>query len=111
MRLLLDANISWRLADKLKLHFDDCKHVDYIGLEVPASDINIWRYALENNMIIVTNDEDFLHFINVKGFPPKLVLLKTGNQSNQYIESILIKHIADIQLLQNSAEVGLLEIV
>ncbi len=36
MRLLLDANISWRLADKLKGYFDDCKHVDHIELAVPA---------------------------------------------------------------------------
>ncbi len=42
MRLLLDANISWRLAGKLKIHFDDCKHVDHVGLAVPASDTEIW---------------------------------------------------------------------
>ena len=111
MRLLLDANISWRLTDKLKIHFDDCKHVDHIGLAVPASDTAIWEYALENNMIIVTNDEDFLNFINLKGFPPKVVLLKTGNQSNSYIESLLIRHVLDIKLLQNGSEIGLLEIV
>ena len=86
MRLLLDANISWRLTDKLKIHFDECKHVDQVGLSVPASDTEIWEYALENNMVIVTNDEDFLNFVNLKGFPPKVVLLKTGNQSNSYIE-------------------------
>jgi predicted nuclease of predicted toxin-antitoxin system len=111
MSLLLDANISWRLTDKLKIYFDDCKHVDHIELAVPASDIDIWEYALKNNMIIVTNDEDFLNLINLKGFPPKVILLKTGNQSNRFIESLLIKHIQDIQLLHNTSEVGLLEIV
>jgi predicted nuclease of predicted toxin-antitoxin system len=111
MRLLLDANISWRLTDKLKNYFDDCKHVDHIELAVPAPDIDIWEYALKNNMIIVTNDEDFINLINLKGFPPKVILLKTGNQSNRYIESLLIKHIQDIQLLHNTSEVGLLEIV
>ena len=111
MRLLLDANISWKLTNKLKIYFDDCKHVDQIELVVPASDIDIWEYALKNNMIIVTNDEDFLNLINLKGFPPKVILLRTGNQSNLYIEALLIKHISDIQLLQNTSEVGLLEIV
>ena len=56
MNLLLDANISWRLANRLKQYFDDCRHVDHIDLAVPASDIDIWEYALKNNMIIVTND-------------------------------------------------------
>ena len=52
-------------------------------------------------MIIVTNDEDFLNLINLKGFPPKVILLKTSNQSNNYIESLLIKHVQDIKLLQD----------
>ena len=111
MKLLLDANISWRLTDKLKNYFDDCKHVDHVELAVPARDIEIWEYALQNKMMIVTNDEDFLNLINLKGFPPKIVLLKTGNQSNSYIESLLIKHVKDIRLLHESSEVGLLEIV
>ncbi len=53
MKLLLDANVSWRLSGKLKLHFEDCFHVDYIGLEIPASDTDIWKYALANNLIIM----------------------------------------------------------
>src|SRR5215216_6001224 len=106
MKLLLDANVSWRLANTLKLYFEDCKHVDHIELAVPASDIDIWEYALKNNMFIVTNDEDFVNLINIKGFPPKVILLKTGNQSNHYIESLLIKHVADILLLNNNSEVG-----
>jgi hypothetical protein len=28
MKLLPDANLSWRLTDKLKVHFTDCMHVD-----------------------------------------------------------------------------------
>ncbi len=41
MKLLLDANVSWRLAVKLKLHFEECFHVDHIGLNIPAKDIDI----------------------------------------------------------------------
>jgi len=38
MKLLLDANLSWRMIVILKQHFDDCFHVDSIGLNVPAKD-------------------------------------------------------------------------
>lgn len=110
MKLLLDANISWRLARNLKSHFEDCLHVDYTGLTIPANDIEIWNYALANNFIIITNDEDFLDFANLKGFPPKLILLKTGNQTNSYIETLLIKHKTDIQLLLDS-DYGVLELL
>jgi predicted nuclease of predicted toxin-antitoxin system len=92
MKLLLDANISWRLIDKLKLHFEDCFHVDKTSLTVPAKDTEIWEFAKMNRLILVTNDEDFLNFILVKGFPPKIVLLRTGNQTNHFIEALLIKH-------------------
>ena len=110
MKLLLDANVSWRLAARLKLHFEECLHVDYIGLNIPPKDIEIWNYALANNVIIVTNDEDFLDFANIKGFPPKVILLKTGNQSNIYIEALLIKRKADIQSLHQSDDYGILEL-
>lgn len=110
MKLLLDANVSWRLAARLKLHFEESLHVDYIGLNIPPKDTEIWNYALANNVIIVTNDEDFLDFANIKGFPPKVILLKTGNQSNSYIEGLLIKRKADIQSLHQSYDYGILEL-
>jgi predicted nuclease of predicted toxin-antitoxin system len=111
MRLLLDANLSWRMISILKQHFDDCFHVDSIGLNVPAKDSEIWDYARKNNLIIVTNDEDFIDFINVKGFPPKVILLKTGNQSRLYITNLLIQRKEDILSLSNASETGLLEII
>jgi predicted nuclease of predicted toxin-antitoxin system len=110
MKLLLDANISWRLVTKLNLHIEECMHVDNTDLPVPAKDIEIWNYALANNFIIVTNDEDFLNLLNIKGFPPKIVLLKTGNQSNNFISNLLIKHFDDINSLSTSPEYGVLEL-
>jgi predicted nuclease of predicted toxin-antitoxin system len=110
MKLLLDANISWRLAGKLQLHFETCLHVDHIDLTIPAKDKEIWEYALKNSFIIITNDDDFVNLVNIIGFPPKVVLLRTGNQSNVYIGELLIRHKKDIEALHNSVEYGLLEI-
>lgn len=110
MNLLLDANISWRLTTLFEEHFLACYHVDNIDLTVPAKDDDIWKYAKEKNLIIVTNDEDFLNLINLRGFPPKVILLRTGNQSNTYIASLIIRHKADIQSLSETNEYGLIEI-
>jgi predicted nuclease of predicted toxin-antitoxin system len=41
MKLLLDANLSWRLVEKLKPYFDDCVHVDKCNLPVPAKDLEV----------------------------------------------------------------------
>jgi len=72
----------------------------------------IKRYGntFKNSLIIVTNDNDFLNLVNIKGFPPKVVLLRTGNQSNNFIEQLLLKHKAEIEALHKSVEYGLLEI-
>jgi hypothetical protein len=39
MKILLDANISWKLINVLKPIFGECAHVDLMGLNVPADDI------------------------------------------------------------------------
>lgn len=111
MKLLLDANLSWRMTNVLKQYFDECLHVDKTGLPVPATDIEIWQYAKENNFIIVTMDEDFIDFLNVKGFPPKIILIKTGNQSRLFISNLLIQRKPDIETFIKTPDYGLLQIL
>lgn len=91
MKLLLDANLSWRLTKKLELHFSECIHVDEIGFKAPAKENEIWKFATNHDAVIVTNGDDFLNLAKVKGFPPKVIILRTGNQSNDFIEHLLIK--------------------
>jgi len=79
MKLLLDANLSWRLIPALSTHFDECVHVNKIDLPKPAKDIEIWNYAATNNYIIVTQDSDFLNLLETRGFPPKIILIRVGN--------------------------------
>ncbi|MBL7765531.1 MAG: DUF5615 family PIN-like protein [Chitinophagaceae bacterium] len=109
MKLLLDANISWRLCKALNEQFEEVIHVDQV-LNTPSSDAQIWKYALSKGYTIVTNDEDFLNFLNIFGFPPKIVLLKTGNQNNQYVLLLLCSKKNVIQEFVVSDQYGLLEI-
>jgi len=109
--LLLDANLSWRSVEVLNNHFDNCYHVDNIGFIVPAKDSEIWSYAKNNKLVIITNDEDFLNLQVLWGFPPKVVLLRTGNLKRKEIEDILINSKKDIVNLLESDEFGLLEII
>lgn len=51
---------------------------------------------LSQKMLIVTNDEDFLHLSSTKGFPPKVILLRTGNQNRKYIEQLIITNKSQI---------------
>ena len=85
-------------------------HVSRTGLVVPADDHDIWAWAKARGYIVVTNDEDFYRFAGVLGFPPKVVMLRTGNQSTRFMATLVIQHLANIQLLDDSSENGVLEL-
>jgi predicted nuclease of predicted toxin-antitoxin system len=110
MKILLDANISWKLVNSLKSIFGDCAHVDFIGLKVPAEDIDIWNYAQDNGYIIITKDNDFADLLELNGYPPKVVLLKTGNNNSHALMELLINIKPMIEDLEIN-NYGLLEIV
>jgi predicted nuclease of predicted toxin-antitoxin system len=110
MKILLDANISWKLIKKIETVFGECAHVDLIGLDVPAKDVDIWNYALDNGYIIITKDNDFVDLLELNSFPPKVVLLKTGNNSNEAIMGLLENVKPMIEDLEKN-NYGLLEIL
>ena len=110
MKILLDANISWKLTNELVPIFGECSHVDQIGLKIPVNDMDIWNYALKNGFIIITKDNDFSNLLDLKGFPPKIVLLKTGNNSAKALMELLKNIKPMIEDLEKN-DYGLLEIV
>jgi predicted nuclease of predicted toxin-antitoxin system len=61
--------------------------------------------------LIVTNDEDFLYLSTLRKFPPKVLLLKTGNQSRKFIEQILIDAKDQIKAFIESPEYGIIELI
>ena len=110
MKILLDANISRKLTNALMPIFDECNHVDLTGLDAPAEDIAIWNYALKHGYTIITKDSDFVDLLELKGFPPKIVLLKTGNNSSKALMDLLIRIKPEIEDLEKS-NYGLLEVI
>ena len=58
MRLLLDANLSPRIAESLSAAGFDAVHVADLGL-VTATDDVIFDRAAEHGLVVVTADSDF----------------------------------------------------
>lgn len=110
IKLLFDANLSYRLVKKLTDNFKDCIHVSKTGLSIPALDIEIWDWAKNNNYIIVTNDEDFENISQLHGFPPKVILIRTGNQSSDYIAGLLQDNMDTISDFIDNKDLGILEV-
>jgi predicted nuclease of predicted toxin-antitoxin system len=86
------------------------EHVKNIPSSQPATDEEIWEYAKTNACTIVTNDEDFLRLQMQRGFPPKLVLLRMGNQQTTFLKEVLLRRKNDIEALEVSEEYGFIEV-
>lgn len=70
-------------------HYPGSSQVALLGLE-QVSDTVIWTYARQHDFIIVTKDSDFVDLSTLYGQPPKIILLKTGNQTWQMTAQALI---------------------
>lgn len=110
MKLLFDANISWRIIKIIENDFQNCFHCNDIPVLQPAKDIDIWNFARENQYTIVTHDDDFEKLILIKGVPPKVIIFKTLNQNTKQIAEILIKKKNTIDSFIANDELMILEI-
>ncbi len=110
MKLLFDANISYRIVKKLQKDFPHSLHVSKTGINPPISDRLIWQFARQNDFVIVTYDEDFYELSNLYGSPPKIIWLRFGNLPTEIITQKLLKFKTEIQNLILDPNTDLLEI-
>jgi len=91
VKLLFDQNISFRIVNKIQNIFTESKQVKELGLE-NFSDFEIWEYSKNNGFAIVTFDADFADIANIKGSPPKIIWLRTGNMTTDSIADLIVGH-------------------
>ncbi len=109
MKLLLDENLSRRLVVALQEMYPGSTQVALLGLE-QASDSNIWEFAKQSDYVLVTKDDDFRGLANLRGFPPKIILLALGNSTNEKVLEILISLKSEIVDMLSAPEIGVIEI-
>ncbi len=110
MSLLFDHNLSAQLIERLADLFPGCAHTGAAGL-ARAQDLEVWHYARGRGLAIVTKDSDFHHLSLLRGFPPKVVWIRTGNCSTRRIEEILRREHWTIVAFLTSKEEALLALV
>jgi len=109
MRLLLDQNLSHRLLELLADLFPDSSHVRALGL-AEADDLMIWEYAQKRNLVIVTQDSDYADWNKLRGAPPKIIWIRSGNTSVDQMH-IKIRHaFVRVQELETDPKVEVIEI-
>ncbi len=110
MKLLFDQNISHRLLNHIQDILPESRQVRQLGLE-KFSDKQIWEYAKENDYIIVTFDAGFYGFSLVWGHPPKIIWIRTYNQTTKNAEEILRKYMITMQEFLEENNLACLEII
>ena len=103
MRLLFDENLSPVLVRKLADLYPNSAHVRDIGLKSASAEA-VWSYALRNNLMIVSKDDDFHQRSFLYGHPPKVVWVRLGNCSTKDIEAVLRKRHSNLLAFSDDRE-------
>jgi len=112
LKLLFDQNISPRIIKFLTTLYPEAKHVRQIKLE-DASDQKIYEYAKRNLYTIVTFDSDFVDLNIVRGIPPKIIWLKTGNLTTRSVAQLLEENHELLKQFMDpdQIDIGILELI
>jgi predicted nuclease of predicted toxin-antitoxin system len=92
MKFFVDANLSFRLAVKLRESGYDVIHTDDLSSKERTSDHEIRRVSIDQNRIIITKDSDFLDSHLIQGVPGKLLFITTGNITNRDLLILIGKY-------------------
>ena len=102
MKFIVDAQLPKALSELLLQHGFDSLHTIELPGKNATDDHEVVAISLRESRIVVTKDKDFLESYIVKNIPKKLLLVSTGNISNQELLQLFR---ARITLLQNLLEV------
>ena len=108
-RLLLDENLSPRLALALGETFPGSVHVRDLQLR-GQSDEQIWAVAAEHSYTTISKDDDFRGMSLLRGAPPKVIWLVVGNTSTTELLRILLAHSTAIETFITEPDTSLLTI-
>ena len=95
MRFIIDAQLPPALARWLRDASHEAKHVEDVNLR-EAEDSPVWRYALEQQTILITKDEDFAERARQGGKAPVIVWLRVGNVSNRVLRQWFLPQLPQI---------------
>lgn len=105
MKLLIDQQLSHKLVAMLADLFPESEHVRNRGLK-DADDDKVWELAKRERFVLVTKDEDFHTLSVVRGHPPKVLWIRSGNCATELIETLLRKNFDEIAKFENDANAG-----
>jgi predicted nuclease of predicted toxin-antitoxin system len=95
-KLIFDENLSARLVRDLADLCPGSIHVGAVDL-LGASDLALWEHAQQQDLVIVTKDEDFHRFSTLYGPPPQIIWIRIGNCSTDDVARLLRSQWSEIE--------------
>lgn len=103
MKFLVDNQLPAALARFLQSLGVDCQHV--LDLQMgSASDAEIWRLASEQNLVIISKDEDFFYLASAPGASARLIWIRLGNCRTKVLLEVFERLWPRIELALNEGE-------
>ncbi|HIO96816.1 MAG TPA: hypothetical protein EYG71_02705 [Leucothrix sp.] len=90
-KFLIDVNLPSRFSIWAG---EEYEHVANINDELKDSEI--WSYAKENNLTIVTKDTDFSDMVMLNNPPPRVIHIKFGNMKMKEFHQLISKIWGDV---------------
>lgn len=109
MRLLFDQNLSPHLAQRLADLFPGSEHVDAVGLGAAADEV-VWAYALAGGLAVVSKHEGYSHLSVMRGTPPKVLWLLTGNCTTRRVAELIRSRATDTLAFDADPDAGVLAV-
>ncbi len=92
MKFIIDAQLPQRLSRKLVASGFDALHTLDLESGNRTSDESLNQLSIEEKRILVTKDTDFVDSIIVRNEPYRLLLITTGNISNNELEALMLRN-------------------
>jgi predicted nuclease of predicted toxin-antitoxin system len=109
VRLLVDANLSVAVAERLREAGHDSVHVRDLGLQT-ANDETILRAAAEDDRVIISEDTDFGALLaRSRATTPSYVLLRTGEPLTPDQQATLL--LSNLPRLESELQSGCIAVI
>ncbi|MDB6020286.1 MAG: hypothetical protein JWQ04_143 [Pedosphaera sp.] len=99
MKFVVDAQLPRRLALEMAALGHDVIHTLDLPLGNRTPDAEISALAAREGRVVMTKDSDFVTTFLLRGVPPKLLLISTGNISNAKLSQLIS---ANLTALENA---------
>jgi predicted nuclease of predicted toxin-antitoxin system len=113
VKFIVDAQLPKSLSEFLnEKGFDSIHTLELLQLN-NTSDSAIISIAIEQKRVVITKDKDFLESFLLNSKPEKLIIVRTGNITNQLLIKLFqdnIEYIVSLLLKSNLLEITTTEI-